>query len=57
MLLFSPTGQKYETSDKAEITRLKSRGYNEDKPTPTEVKIATGEKAPKPTPNPDTVKP
>lgn len=46
-ILYSPTGAKYETDDKREITRLKTRGYSEKKPTPTEVKIATGEKAPK----------
>ena len=44
--LFSPTGDKYDTNDKAEVTRLKSRGYSEKRPTPTQVKIATGEKAP-----------
>lgn len=55
MILFSPLGEKYETSHIPEITRLKSQGYNEAKPTPTEVKIATGEKPPKPVTNPDTV--
>lgn len=45
--LFSPTGDKYETNDKAEITRLTSRGYSDTKPTPTEVAVNTGEKAPK----------
>lgn len=47
MELYSPTGDKYETGDKAEINRLKTaHGYTEKKPTPTQVKIATGEKAP-----------
>lgn len=46
-ILYSPIGDKYETDDKREITRLKSRGYSEKKPTPTQVKIATGEKDPK----------
>jgi len=44
--LYSPTGEKYTTDSPSEITRLKTRGYSEKKPTPTEVKIATGEKAP-----------
>lgn len=45
--LFSPTGQKYETDSKLEATRLRSRGYSDKKPTPTEVKVAKGEIAPK----------
>jgi hypothetical protein len=45
--LYSPTGDKYETNDKSEITRLKNaHGYSDTKPTPTAVKVATGEKAP-----------
>jgi hypothetical protein len=45
--LYSPTGDKYETGSTSEITRLKSRGYTEKKPTPTQIKVATGEAAPK----------
>ena len=48
-VLYSPTGDKYGTSDTSEITRLKSRGYTAKKPTPTQVAINLGEKAPKTT--------
>lgn len=43
--IYSPTGDKYETNDKAELTRLKSRGYTDKKPTPKQVAAHTGEKA------------
>lgn len=42
--LYSPTGEKYATGDKTEQTQLKAAGYSEKKPTPTQVKAATGEK-------------
>lgn len=50
--LFSPTGDEYETGNVSEITRLKTRGYSEKRPTPTRVESATSEKAPAPAPSP-----
>lgn len=43
--LYSPTGEKYETSDPSEITQLEAVGYREKKPTPTQVRAAKGEDA------------
>lgn len=46
--IYSPTGEKYETNDKAELTRLKvAHSYTDKKPTPHQVAVNTGEKAPK----------
>jgi hypothetical protein len=30
--LYSPEGEKYDTSDRAEVTRLKARGYTDSAP-------------------------
>lgn len=51
MKLYSPTGEPYETEDKSEITRLTTvHGYADKKPTPKQVAINTGERAPDPAP-------
>jgi len=47
MDLFSPLGDKYVTDSQTEITRLKAQGYSEKRPTPTQVAVNNGEKAPK----------
>lgn len=42
-VLYSPKGEKYETSNRAEITRLVAAGYSEKRPTPTQIRQETGE--------------
>jgi hypothetical protein len=41
--LYSPAGEKYVTSSRAEVTRLKAQGYSEKKPTPKQVEANTGQ--------------
>jgi hypothetical protein len=43
--MYSPAGEKYETSDRSEINRLVAAGYTEKKPTPTQIKAVVGEKS------------
>lgn len=33
-VLYTPDGRKYETTDKAEVTRLRARGYTSQPPKP-----------------------
>lgn len=39
-VLYSPSGEKYETSSPTEIVRLRAYGYSEDKKTATSGNLA-----------------
>ena len=40
--LYAPTGEKYETGSVMETVQLKSLGYTEKKPTPTQIAAVVG---------------